>query len=246
MVPGLLDRLAEAYELAGDREQAVSAWEAAATQHGKGIGRAERLHRAAVLELQAGRCEECRHYLDEAGTELVDVEPTPAHLSLALTRLQMAYRSGEFTETNAAISEVQRLGEPMGSPHVRAAVLVSQCHVALASGRYVEGRTHLSALLELAAELGDAFGDQVRRPGFLLEIAWGDLRAARSLAEEALRLARRAGVPSGELGPQVSLGFAAFFAGEWQETLHALPRCASRLGAGPSESRRDAGAPRRR
>jgi ethanolamine utilization microcompartment shell protein EutS len=63
MVPGLLDRLAEAYELAGDRQQAVSAWEAAAAQHEKGIGRAERLHRAAVLELQAGRCDECRHYL---------------------------------------------------------------------------------------------------------------------------------------------------------------------------------------
>lgn len=51
---GLLDRLAEAYELAGHLEQAVSAWLTAAAQRAHGIGRAERLHRAAVLNWRLG------------------------------------------------------------------------------------------------------------------------------------------------------------------------------------------------
>src|SRR5262249_4221349 len=49
----LLDRLAEAHELVQPRE-AVSAWLAAARERGNGIDRAERLRRAAVLELEAG------------------------------------------------------------------------------------------------------------------------------------------------------------------------------------------------
>lgn len=173
LVPGLLDCLADAYELAGDREQAVSAWLAASAQREKGSGRAERLHRAAALELEAGRGEQCRHYLERADAELVDVEPTAAHLSLALTRLRMAYRSGSSAEVETAAAEVARLEDPMGSPRVRAAVLMGRFHLSLGAGRYVEGRAGLPALLALAAEVGDAFGEQARRPGVVLELGWG-------------------------------------------------------------------------
>ncbi len=219
VLPGLLDRLAEAYELAGNREQAVSAWLDAAAQRGKGIGRADRLHRAAVLELEAGRYDESRRYLSEADAELADVEPTAAHLSLALTRLHITYRSGSSAEVDAAIAAVEQLGDLSGSLRARTWVLAGRCHLALLAGRYVEGRMHLSELLVLAAELGDALEEQVRRPGFVLELGWGDLGAARSMAEEALRLARRSGVPSLEVRPLVGLGVAAFFAGDWEETL---------------------------
>ncbi len=219
VLPGLLDCLGEAYELAGYQEEAVSAWLAAAAQHTKGIARAERLRRAAVLELDAGRCEESRHYLSEAAAELADLEPAPAHLSLALTRLQMTFRTGSSAEVDAAIAAVERLGDPMGSPRIRAAVLTSRCHRALAAGRYVEGRAHLSELLVLAAELYDVLWQRARRPGFVLELNWGDLSAARSMAEEELRLARRTGVPSLEVGPRVGLGAVAFCAGDWEETL---------------------------
>jgi DNA-binding CsgD family transcriptional regulator/tetratricopeptide (TPR) repeat protein len=220
MVPELLDRLAEAYELAGHVEHAVSAWLTAAAERAHGIGRAERLHRAAVLELEAGRGEECRHYLSEVATELGDVEPAPVHLSLALTRLHLAYRSGSSAEVDTAIAEVQRLGDPMGSPRARAMVLIGRYHLSLAAGHYVEGRRQLSALRALTAELGDTFGEQVRgRPAIALELGWGDLPAARSMAQEALRLARRTGVPSLEMRPRVALGAVAFFAGEWEEAL---------------------------
>lgn len=218
VLPGLLDRLAEACELAGHREQAVSAWLAAA-QHGTGIARAERLRRAAALELDAGRCEQSGRYLGEAAAELADLEPAAAHLSLSVTRLQMAFRTGSSTEVEAAIADVERLGDPIGSIPARVAVLAGRCHLAIVAGRYVEGRAHLSALLALAAELGDWWGQQAWRPGLVLELNWGDLRTSRSLAEEELRLARRAGVPSLEVGPRVSLGGVAFFAGEWEETL---------------------------
>ncbi|MDQ4009442.1 MAG: AAA family ATPase [Actinomycetota bacterium] len=223
VLPGLLDRLAEAYELAGHQDEAVSAWSAAAAQHPKGIGRAERLRRAAVLELDAGRCEESRHYLSEAAAELADVEPVPAHLSLALTRLQMTFRTGSSADVGATVAELERLEDMTGLPRARIAVLSGRCHLALAAGRYVESRTHLSALLALVAELGDdALGERARRPGFVVELNWGDLNAAHSIAEEALRLAWRTGVPSLETRPQAGLGVVAFYAGEWEE---ALQRC---------------------
>jgi predicted ATPase len=110
LMPGLLDRLAEAYELAGHQEEAVSAWCTAAAQQADGIDRAERLNRAAVLELEAGRSEKSLHHLSEAAVELADVKPAPPHLSLALTRLHLAYRSGSSAEVDTAIDEVERLG----------------------------------------------------------------------------------------------------------------------------------------
>lgn len=219
---GLLDRLAEAYELAGDQEQAVSAWLAAAAAHSTGVERAQRLHRAATLELEAGRGAECSRLLSEADTELAHLRPTPVHLSLALTRLHMAYRSGMSTEVDIAVAEVQRLGCPMGSPDAQMAVLVGRFHLALIAGHYINARAQASAMLDLAAELGDAAGERVRRPAVLLELGWGDLGAARSLAQEALRSARRTGVPSLEMRPRIALGLIAFFTGEWAE---ARQRC---------------------
>ncbi|MDQ4103261.1 MAG: AAA family ATPase [Actinomycetota bacterium] len=215
----LLDRLAEAYELAGDQDKAVSAWLAAA-QGGKGIDRAERLRRAAVLELDAGRCDDSRHHLSEAAAELADLDPVPAHMSLALTRLQMTFRTGSSADVGAMVAELERLEGLAGLPRARAAALSGRCHLALAAGRYVEARAHLSALLDLTAELGDdALAERVRRPGFVLELNWGDLKAARSIAEEALRLARLTGAPSLEARPQAGLGVVAFYAGEWEEAL---------------------------
>ena len=222
MMPGLLDRLAEAYELTGRQEDAVSSWLAAAAQRPNGIDRADRLHRAAVLELEAGRSEGSLRYLSKAAAELADVELAPTHLSLALTRLRLAYRSGSAAEVDTAIHEVEQLGDLRESLQARTWVLVARCHLALIAGRYVEGRVHLSELLILVAQLGDALGVLVRRPGCILELGWGDLPAMRSMAEEALRLARRAGVPSLEASPRLGLGIAAFFAGEWEE---ALQRC---------------------
>jgi DNA-binding CsgD family transcriptional regulator/tetratricopeptide (TPR) repeat protein len=219
VLPDLLDRLAEACELAGHRKQAVSAWVAAAAKRGPGVGRADRLHRAAVLELDAGRCEECRHFLDKAAAELANIEPAAAHSSLALTRLQLTFRSGNSTDVEGAIAEVQRLGQLSGSLRTRAAVLAGRCHVALVAGRFAECRAHLSTLLDLTPELGDALAERVRRPGFVLELNWGDLKAARSIAEDALRIARRTGVPSLETRPQAGLGVVAFYAGEWDEAL---------------------------
>lgn len=222
MMPGLLDRLAEAYELAGHQEKAVSAWLAAAAQRANGVDRADRLHRAAVLELEAGSSEESLHYLSEAAAELADVKLAPTHLALALTRLHLAYRSGSSAEVDTAIDEMDQLGDLRESLRARTWVLVARCHLALIAGRYVEGRVHLSELLVLVTQLGDALGALVRRPGGILELGWGDLPALRSMAEEALRLARRAGVPSLEASPRLGLGIAAFFAGEWEG---ALQRC---------------------
>lgn len=90
----------------------------------------------------------------------MDVEPTAVHLSLAITRLRMAYRSGSLSEANAAIAEVQRLEDPIESPQAQLAVLAGRLHLALVTGRYVEGRAHVPALMGLAAQLGDAWGNR--------------------------------------------------------------------------------------
>jgi hypothetical protein len=92
--------------------------------------------------LDAGRYEQSRHYLSQAAAELADVEPVAPHVSLALTHLQIAFRTGNSTEVDTAIAELERLGDPMGSPRARVAVLGGRCHAAFAAGRYVKSRTH--------------------------------------------------------------------------------------------------------
>ncbi|MDQ4020154.1 MAG: tetratricopeptide repeat protein [Actinomycetota bacterium] len=185
--------------------------------------------------MEAGRGEECRHYLNEAATELVDVEPVPAHLSLALTRLHLAYRSGNSVEVDTAIAEVQRLGDPMGSPRARAMVLIGRYHLALASGHYVEGRTQLSALRVLTAELGDAFGEQVRgRPAIALELLGavaffaGEWEQTLQRSCEVVDLAQRVGLPRGTALGLTMRGLVLLRRGRLDEALPAPPRHARR------------------
>ena len=220
----LHDRLAEAYELAGDREQAVSGWVVGAARRGGVIDRAERLHRAAILEREAGRTEECRHYLAEASAGLTRVSGGPAgtrasaaQLALAVTELHLAYRSGSSPAIEAAIAGVERFGESLESPMARIAVLVGRWQIAFAAGRYLENREHLSDLQALAGQLGDARVEWVVPPAGILELSWGDLPAGYSIAEDGLRQARRAGAPWLRLKPLLMLGGVAFFSGEWSE-----------------------------
>ncbi|MGY1760661.1 ATP-binding protein [Geodermatophilus sp. SYSU D00779] len=230
LLPGLADRLAEACERAGQREEAVTAWLDAACGRPAGGERADRLHRAAVLELQAGRGQECLRWLAAAGAELAAVAPSPVHVSVAWSRLQVAARSQGPAEAAAAIADLDRLADRLGSPRARAAALYGRCHAAFTEGRYEEARAHLRALLDAAAELDDPLlGERARRPGFVLELARGDLDAARALSEEGLRLARRIGVPALELAHRVDLGTADFFAGHWDGT---LVRCREVLDLG--------------
>jgi ATP/maltotriose-dependent transcriptional regulator MalT len=87
------------------------------------------------------------------------------------------------------------------------------------AGRYAEARVHLAALLQLVGELPDELGESARRPGFFVELGWGDLASASRMARDALDCARRTGVPTLERSPRTNLGIAAFFAGDWAETL---------------------------
>ena len=230
LLPGLADRLAEACERAGQREEAVTAWLDAARSQPTGGERADRLHRAAVLELQAGRGQECLRWLAAAEAELAAVAPSPFHVPVAWSRLQVAARSQGPAEAEAAIADLDRLADRLGSARARAAALYGRCHTAFTAGRYDEARAHLAALLDTAAELDDPLlGERARRPGFVLELARGDLGAARALSEEGLRLAQRIGVPALELAHRVDLGMADFFAGDWDR---ALCRCGEVLDLG--------------
>lgn len=217
--PGLLDRIGEAHDLAGDRERAVAAWLDAAARHPPGVDRAERMRRAAWLEWDAGRYAQSRHCIDAAAAELAGIEPASVHVNVAVAGTLLAYRADDVDDLLARLPELGRLAERLDSVEARAAVAMARCHVALVDGRHVEARTHLAALLDLAARLGDGHGERARRLGFCIELGWGDLRSARACAEDALKLGRRTGVPSLERSPRANLGLAAFFSGDWNEGL---------------------------
>lgn len=216
---GLMDRIAKAYELAGDRARAVTSWIAAAEHHGARPGRAERLIRAANIEWDAGRPAEYDRLLNRAEAQLTGLEPGPAHARLAASRAHMAVRAENVPELRAWIAELDRLHERTGLPEARRVALGARYEVAVATGRYTEGRAYLAAGIELAESLGDEAGEVARRPGFFIELQWGNLAAARAMAEEGLRLAHRSGVPTLERVPRTNLAGVAFYSGEWDEAV---------------------------
>jgi DNA-binding CsgD family transcriptional regulator len=218
-VAGLHDRLAQGYGLVGDQERAVSAWLAAAAARDDGVGRAERLQRAAQLEVEVGRYREGRCHVSEAEERLARVPPGPVHVSLALTRMHIALRSEDSAEIGAVTADLEQLRQRVESPQAWFGVHTGRLQVAGMAGRYAEGRVHLTALLQLVSELPDELGESARRPGFFVELGWGDLASASQLARDALDCARRTGVPTLERSPRTNLGIAAFFAGDWAETL---------------------------
>jgi DNA-binding CsgD family transcriptional regulator/tetratricopeptide (TPR) repeat protein len=219
LVPELLDRIAKAHELSADRAQTVAAWVAAAESRSEGPERAERLARASIVEWEAGRLAQYEQLLGQAEAQLVGIPPGPAHARLLSGRAWVALRYGNTRELSAWIEELDRLYEQSGLPEARRSALIARCEVGIAAGRYAEAREQLAVGLELAATLGDEVGEAARRPAFFLELHWGDLAAARATAEEALRLARRVGVPTLERAPRIALALAAFFGGEWDDAL---------------------------
>jgi DNA-binding CsgD family transcriptional regulator len=218
-VAGLRAQLAEGYELVGDRERAVSAWLAAAADRDEGVDRAERLQRAAQLEVEVGRYREGRCHVSEAEAQLVRVPPGPVHVSLALTRMHLALRSEDSAEISAVTADLEWLRQRFESPRAWFGVHTGRCQVAGMAGRFAESRVHLAALLQLVTQLPDELGESARRPGFFIELGWGDLTSASRMARDALDCARRTGVPTLERSPRTNLGIAAFFAGDWAETL---------------------------
>jgi tetratricopeptide (TPR) repeat protein len=219
LVADLLDRTAEAYELAGDRERAVATWTLAAAHRDEAVERAARLQRAAQLEVEAGHYEQTDRLLAQAAQHLIQEPPCSVHVWLAVTRQHATFRWERADEIEEVTEQVHALALRLDLPEAWHAVHGGRCQAAFAGGRYAESRTHLSALLGLTDELPSDVGERARRIAFIVELTWGDLPAATRTARQALELAERVGVPSLRRAPLANLGTAAFFTGDWEEAM---------------------------
>jgi DNA-binding CsgD family transcriptional regulator len=219
LLPELLDRTAKAHELTGDRARMVAAWVESADGHPPGLPRAERLHRAATVEWEAGRITDYDQLLSRAESELAGVEPGPAKSLLTATRGWIMMRTGDTVGRQAWIAELDRLHEQTGSAESRRVALGARCDGALVSGCYLEGRRLWADGVELLTVLADEMAEAALRPAFFLELQWGDLPTARARGEEGMAIARRIGVRPLERSPRMHLALSAFFGGDWEEAL---------------------------
>jgi DNA-binding NarL/FixJ family response regulator len=217
-VDDLAGAYAEACELAGRMEDALSAWVEAADSAADPHARARRLTRGASVAWDVGRFADAHGLLDAADRALVGVPPCPESVAVEEARVRFAARAGDLTGLEQSIARLEDLGRAIGSS--RAVVLFAHVGLAYQTGRYADGLGFAGELLTLARDLESPLAaEALVRPLTALHLCWGDLVAARATAEECLRLARQAGVPAQEIFASSLLAIIDMLAGDWRAAL---------------------------
>jgi DNA-binding CsgD family transcriptional regulator len=219
-----LDELAGAYaeacELAGRVEDALSAWVAAADSTTDPQAKARRQTRGAVVAWDLGRFADANELLDAADRALADVTACPENVEVEEVRVRFAARSTDLAGLDQSIARLAALGLATGSSRSRAAMVYAQVLRAQTTGRYVDGLGLADELTALARnEESVLVGEALLRPLSAIYWCWGDLTAARASAEEGIRLARQSGVPALEILHHVLLAIVEVVAGDWAAVL---------------------------
>jgi DNA-binding CsgD family transcriptional regulator/tetratricopeptide (TPR) repeat protein len=219
-----LDELAGAYaeacELAGRVEDALSAWVAAADSTTDPQAKARRQTRGAVVAWDLGRFADANQLLDAADRALADVTACPENVEVEEVRVRFAARSTDLAGLDQSIARLAALGLATGSSRSRAAMVYAQVLRAQTTGRYVDGLGLADELTALARnEESVLVGEALLRPLSAIYWCWGDLTAARASAEEGIRLARQSGVPALEILHHVLLAIVEVVAGDWAAVL---------------------------
>jgi DNA-binding CsgD family transcriptional regulator/tetratricopeptide (TPR) repeat protein len=219
-----LDELAGAYaeacELAGRVEDALSAWVAAADSTTDPQAKARRQTRGAVVAWDLGRFADANQLLDAADRALADVTACPENVEVEEVRVRFAARSIDLAGLDQSIVRLAALGLATGSSRSRAAMVYAQVLRAQTTGRYVDGLGLADELTALARnEESVLVGEALLRPLSAIYWCWGDLTAARASAEEGIRLARQSGVPALEILHHVLLAIVEVVAGDWAAVL---------------------------
>ena len=219
-VDELAGAYAEACELAGRVEDAVSAWVAAADSATDPQTRARRLTRGGVVAWDLGRFANANQLLDAADRSLAGVTACAENVGVEEVRVRFAARSGDLAGLDESIARLAALGRATGSSRSRAAMVYAQVLRAQTTGRYLDGLGLADELSELARnEESVLVGEAMLRPLSAIYWCWGDLTAARASAEEGIRLARQSGVPALEIMHDVLLAIVEVIAGDWAAVL---------------------------
>jgi DNA-binding NarL/FixJ family response regulator/tetratricopeptide (TPR) repeat protein len=217
-VDDLAGAYAEACELAGRIEDALSAWVEAADSAADPHARARRLTRGASVAWDVGRFADAYGLLDAADRALAGVPPCPESVAVEEARVRFAARAGDLTGLEQSIARLEGLGRAIGSSG--AVMLFARVGLAYQTGRYVDGLGLAGELLTLARDLESPLAaEALLRPLTAVHLCWGDLAAARATAEEGLRLARQAGVPAQGILQSSLLAIIDMLAGDWQAAL---------------------------
>ena len=219
-VDELAGAYAEACELAGRVEDALSAWVAAADSTTDPQAKARRLTRGAVVAWDLGRFVDANQLLDAADRALADVTACPENVEVEEVRVRFAARSTDLAGLDQSIARLAALGRATGSSGSRAAMVYAQVLRAQTTGRYIDGLGLAHELTALARnEESVLVGEALLRPLSAIYWCWGDLTAARASAEEGIRLARQSGVPALEILHHVLLAIVEVVAGDWAAVL---------------------------
>jgi DNA-binding CsgD family transcriptional regulator len=219
-----LDELAGAYaeacELAGRVEDAVSAWVAAADSTTDPRTKARRLTRGAVVAWDLGRFADANQLLDAADRALAGVTACAENVEVEEVRVRFAARSIDLARLDESIARLAALRRATGSNRSRAAMVYAQVLRAHTTGRYIDGLGLADELTALARnEESVLVGEAMLRPLSAIYWCWGDLTAARASAEEGIRLARESGVPALEILHDILLAIVEMIAGDWAAVL---------------------------
>ncbi len=221
-VLGELTRLlAEASQLAGRPEDALTAWLAAADLAGDDVRtRARCVANAAMAEWERGHVGAAEAHLALAAETLAGVPPGPEHLTVTEARVRAAGRRGDTAAERRLIGELDRLVETTGSRRDRVSADVHRVAAAFTGGDLRTGLAGVDALVRKTDELRDpVLTELATRSVFMLLLNGGDLALARAHATRALAGAREAGVPTLEVVPLLLLGFADLFGGRWDDAM---------------------------
>jgi DNA-binding CsgD family transcriptional regulator/tetratricopeptide (TPR) repeat protein len=220
VVDELAGAYAEACEIAGRVQDALTAWLEAADSAAEPRTRARRLTRAATVAWDLGLFTDAYAFLETADRALAAVAPGPEHVGLEETRVRFAGRAGDFGALDQIIARLAALEQATGSSRPRAVMLLARMGLAIHRGQYADGLRTADDLVPLARDQESMLvGEALRRPLTLLRLCWGDLPGARAAAEEGIRLSRQIGVPAVEILPGAQLAFVDKLAGEWPAAL---------------------------
>ncbi|HEV8566283.1 MAG TPA: hypothetical protein VGQ92_04180, partial [Actinoplanes sp.] len=220
VVDELAGAYAEACEIAGRVQDALTAWLEAADSAADPRTQARRLTRAAIVAWDLGLFTDAYAFLETADRALAAVAPGPEHVGLEETRVRFAGRAGDFGALDQIIARLAALEQATGSSRPRAVMLLARMGLAIHGGQYADGLRAADTFVPLARDQESMLvGEALRRPLTLLRLCWGDLPGARAAAEEGIRLARQTGVPALEILPSAQPAFVDKLAGEWPAAL---------------------------
>ena len=215
----LQEKRAEALELAGHGDAAITAWREAAEKSladSQSLDAARRLRRLAAVEWDAGRLADSQAHLDMATAALAGVPVGPEHVALAMTRASAFARRGKVTELRAEVPELERLAAATGSREALAFAHVAEADLCMRAGDYRDAEEAIALAMQIAREDGAILLlEQAHRPAVCKALAWGDHATARRLAERGLRLAHESGVPGREVVVRAGAALSDFLTGAW-------------------------------